>query len=76
VYYGIQTLELGGQKNAYTLDLQQRIVATYQAGGTSIREVAKGFMVTRTSVYAIKQKILSHGLSWDLKYPLFAMSLA
>jgi len=30
----------------------------------------------RTSVYAIKQRIMSHWLTWDLKYPLFAMSLA
>jgi transposase len=31
----------------HSLDLRQRIVAAYQAGGTSIREVAKRFIAKR-----------------------------
>ena len=34
-YYGIQTIEMRGQRDAYTLDLRQRIVAAYQAGEQS-----------------------------------------
>ena len=36
-YYGIQTIEMRGQRDAYTLDLRQRIVAAYQAGEQSGR---------------------------------------
>jgi transposase len=40
----------------HSLDLRQRIVAAYQAGGTSIREVAKRFMVTKRTVHRLVQQ--------------------
>ncbi|WP_143597441.1 helix-turn-helix domain-containing protein, partial [Synechococcus sp. 63AY4M2] len=35
----------------HSLDLRQRVVAAYQAGNTSIRQVAKRFMVTKRTVH-------------------------
>ncbi|MGY2752552.1 transposase, partial [Thermostichus sp. MS-CIW-21] len=34
----------------HSLDSRQRVVAAYQAGNTSIRQVAKRFMVTKRTV--------------------------
>jgi len=35
----------------HSLDLRQRVVAAYQAGKTSIRQVAERFMVTKRTVH-------------------------
>ena len=35
---------------AYSLDFRKKIVTAYEAGNTSIREVAKRFMVTKRTV--------------------------
>ncbi len=35
----------------HSLDLRQRVVAAYQAGQTSIRQVAKWFMVTKRTIH-------------------------
>ncbi len=35
----------------HSLDLRHRVVAAYQAGGTSIRQVAERFMVTKRTVH-------------------------
>ncbi len=35
----------------HSLDLRQRVVAAYQAGQTSIRQVAERFMVTKRTVH-------------------------
>lgn len=40
----------------HSLDLRKRIVAAYQAGGTSIREVAERFMVTKRTVHRLVQQ--------------------
>ena len=55
-YYRIQAIEKRGQRDAYALDLRKRIVAAYQAGGTSIRAVAKRFMVTTRTVHRLVQQ--------------------
>lgn len=40
----------------HSLDLRERIVAAYEAGGTSIREVAERFMVTKRTVHRLVQQ--------------------
>jgi transposase len=58
----------------HSLDLRQRIVAAYQAGGTSIREVAKRFMVTKRTVHRLVQQykqtqdLQSFMLLWDTNH--------
>lgn len=41
----------------YSLDLREKIISTYEAGNTSIRQVAERFQVSKTTVQAlIKRK--------------------
>lgn len=39
--------------STYSLDFRKKIVAAYEAGNTSIREVAKRFMVTKRTVHRL-----------------------
>lgn len=37
----------------YSLDLREKIVSTYEAGNTSIRQVAERFQVSKTTVQSL-----------------------
>ena len=62
----------------YSLDLRQKIVATYEAGNTSIREVAKQFQVATKTVQTLLKQSRETGelnhkpLGSQIKSPLEA----
>jgi transposase len=40
----------------YSLDLREKIISTYEAGNTSIRQVAERFQVSKTTVQALLKR--------------------
>lgn len=62
----------------YSLDLRQRIIATYEVGNTSIREVAKQFQVATKTVQTLLKQYRKTGelnhkpLGSQIKSPLEA----
>lgn len=41
---------------AYSLDLREKIISTYEAGNTSIRKVAERFQVSKTTVQSLLKR--------------------